>query len=257
MNWLLIVVLVLLLGGTIAGLVKGFADTIYSLIATALIIVLTIVLCPLTVKALQSSEKLTNFIYEKVDNVINLEEAYDKAITKENVDASHDSEAEAQKEMPSNVDDVLDKFGLPSIIRKAMTGSEDFKEYVKNSADDFARGKLDSLEKYVCEKLTGIIISAMGFIITFIIVALLVFFLGKILDLISKLPGIKTINKWLGACAGFLEALLVIWVVFMIVTLIASTELGQIMLQQINASKILSFIYEHNLISKKIFSLIG
>ncbi len=253
MNWLLIVVLVLLVAGTIAGFAKGFAKTLYSLVATALIIVLTIVLCPFTVKALKGADKLTNAVYEKVDAVINLDEAYEKAITKEKKDASSE---EQTKELPENVDDVLEKFGLPSVMRKAMTGSDDFKEYVKSSADDFARGKLGSLEKYVCEKLTNIIISALGFIITFAVVALFVFFLGKILGLISKIPGLKTIDKFLGGCAGFLEALLVVWIAFMIITLIASTSFGQTLLQQINSSSVLSFIYEHNLISRKIFTLI-
>lgn len=254
MNWLLIVVLVLLIGGTVAGLIKGFTETIYSLIATALIIVLTIVLCPVTVKVLQNSAGLNKTIYEKLDGVINLEEAYNNAMKKMAEEGTKDTKTESG--ITNSVDAVLEQYGLPSVMRNAITGSEDFKKYLSTSADDFARGKMAPLEEHVCKILTNVVINAIGFVITFIVVSILVFVVGKILDLISKIPGLKQLNSVLGAAAGFAEALLVIWIVFMIITLISSTELGQSALKLINDSKLLSFIYENNFISKKIFALI-
>lgn len=256
MNWLLLIVAALLIVGAIVGCVKGFVDTVYSLVATLLIVVLTIVLCPITVNLLKGSEKLTDSIYKKVDSVINLEDAYENAITKENKNVEYNTQTEAENKLPVDVDAVLDKAKLPSAIRNAVLESDDFKSYIKDSADEFARGKLNSLEGSVCKTMTNVIISALGFVITFVVVAVAVFLVGRLLNLISKIPGLKTANQVLGGIAGFLEALLVVWLFFMIVTLISSTSVGQSLLEQINNSKLLSFIYEHNIISAKIFSFI-
>ncbi|MCQ2538173.1 MAG: CvpA family protein [Lachnospiraceae bacterium] len=252
MNWLLLLVILCFIIGICAGLARGFTKTVYSLIATALIILLTIILCPVMINILKNSEKLSSTIYEKLDSVINLEEAYDKAMTKQ----AEKSEDKKNAGFSETVDSVLEQYGYPSVMRNAITESEAFKEYAKNYADDFARGKMASLENCVCKTLTTVIISALGFIITFIVVSIVVFIIGKILDVISKLPGLKSLNKLLGGVAGFSEALLIIWLLFMIVTLISSSELGQSMLKMINDSKLLSFIYENNWISKKIFSVI-
>ena len=113
--------------------------------------------------------------------------------------------------------------------------------------------KLDEAEKFVVDSITGAIVNAIGFVITFVVVCLAVFIVGKILDVVSKLPIINGINRFAGVAAGIFEALLIVWFLFAVVTMFAATDFGQYMLSLINKSKLLSFIYEHNWISVKIF----
>ncbi|MBR6358197.1 MAG: CvpA family protein [Lachnospiraceae bacterium] len=255
MNWLLITVLILLVGGLIYGLVKGFASTIYSLLATFLIIVLTIILCPIVVNMLKNNESFHKSVYEKIDSFVDLEKAYDNAVSKM---SSKDAPAEGDSEevVSNNVDAVLESFGLPSALRKAVTKSEGFKDYVSKHTDEFARGKLKPLEAHVCEVLTGAVVNAVGFLITFIGVAIVVFVVGKLLNLIIKIPGLKQLNTVLGGAAGLFEGLLLVWLFFTIVTMLGTTEFGQSTLSLINANPFLNFIYEHNFISARLLGLL-
>ena len=250
----------ILLLGLITGLIKGFASTVYSLIATFLIIILTIVLCPIVSNMLKQNENLYNSIYEKIDEFVDLEKAYDGLIKKNGTpeeqqatDASYATEGAGNNVM----DDILKNLGLPEALRSAVTDSEGFKDYVATSADNYARGRVSAMEPAVCVALTNAILNAIGFLITFICVALVVFIIGKILDLVTKIPGLKQLDMLLGGAAGVFEALLVVWLLFTVVTALGSSEFGQSMLSLINENAFLSFLYENNLISAKLLGMLS
>ena len=259
-NWLFLTVVVILLAGLIFGLVKGFASTVYSLIATLLIIVLTIVLCPIVSNMLKQNENLYNSIYEKIDEFVDLEKAYDGLTKKNETTGEHpaaDVSYTTETGKNSMMDDVLKNLGLPEALRSAVTDSEGFKDYVAASADDYARGRVTAMEPAVCTALTNAVLNAIGFLITFICVALVVFIIGKILDLVTKIPGLKQLDMLLGGAAGLFEALLVVWLLFTAVTALGSSEFGQSMLSLINENVFLSFLYENNLISAKLLGMLS
>ena len=110
--------------------------------------------------------------------------------------------------------------------------------------------KLDSLEKYICELLTNIILNALGFFITFIVAAVGIAVLCFVLDLLSKLPVLHQINTVAGVAMGALEGLVILWIVFIVITMLSSTGFGQACMTMISESKILSFLYDSNILSK-------
>ncbi len=262
-NWLFIAVLAILGGGMIFGLIKGFASTIYSLLATVLIIVLTIVLCPIVANALRQNENLYNGLYERIDDLVDLEKAYENLLKQkgvEDVDAGAGTveNVNLSSEQQNNMmDEILQNIGLPEAIRNAVTSSDGIKDYVAQSADGFARSKVSAMEPAVVAALTNTIINAIGFLVTFICVALVVGIIGKVLDLVTKIPGIKQLNTILGGVAGLFEGLLVVWLLFTVITALGSSEFGQSMLALINENPLLSFIYENNFISAKLLGMLS
>ena len=122
-------------------------------------------------------------------------------------------------------------------------------EEKKEAAEDFVGDKLDLLEQYICELLTDIILNALGFFITFILAAVGMAVLCFVLDLISKLPVLHQINTLAGAAVGALEGMVVLWIAFIVITMLGSTEFGQSCLTMIGESKILSFLYDSNVLS--------
>ncbi len=254
-NWLLLVVIAALIVGGVFGGKKGFVTAVFSLVSTLLIIILTIVICPITCKTLKNNEKIVTPINAKVDQIVDLRKIYDDWTKNNSEKAETEKTEEITNETPTNnvVDTLLKQMGIPSAIRKMVTGGEGLNDSVKSSVSKTIESKLDDAEKYVVDSITGAIINAIGFVVTFIIVCLAVFIVGKILDVVSKLPIINGINKVAGVAAGAFEALLIVWFLFAVVTMFAATDFGQYMLSLINKSKILSFIYEHNIISTKIF----
>ena len=89
------------------------------------------------------------------------------------------------------------------------------------------------------------VLTAAGvFLITLGIVLLLFIPLRKAL----KLPGLKTINGFLGMVFGLVIVVFVTDGLFLLVPLFSGTGVGAFFAKQLDGSKVLSWIYEHNLI---------
>ena len=57
-------------------------------------------------------------------------------------------------------------------------------------------------------------------------------------------------NLGAGVAVGALEGLVILWIVFIVITMLGSTGFGQNCLTMINESKILNFLYDSNILSK-------
>ena len=73
------------------------------------------------------------------------------------------------------------------------------------------------------------------------------------LDIISKLPILHQVNILAGATAGAIEGLVLVWIGFIIITMLGSTTFGQEALGLINDNELLSYLYNNNILSKPIF----
>ena len=113
-----------------------------------------------------------------------------------------------------------------------------------------SKEKLEEIEAYICSLLTETILNAIGFFVTFLIVSIGVAILCFTLDIISKLPVLHQINTLSGAIAGALEGLVLVWIGFIIITMLGSTTFGQEALGLITESELLSYLYNNNILSR-------
>ncbi len=90
------------------------------------------------------------------------------------------------------------------------------------------------------------ILKGMSFLITFIIALIVVLIVLKLLGLINKVPVVGKVNKILGLAGGAVEGYLVVSLVMLFVSLIAGTELGVSLTQNIDDNTFLSFLYYNN-----------
>ena len=70
------------------------------------------------------------------------------------------------------------------------------------------------------------------------------------LDVVSNLPVLGFVNRLAGGGAGLLCALVVVWVLFIIITLLYTTSFGKEMYDVILGNDITKMIYENNPIMK-------
>ena len=235
MNWLLIFALAIIGVFAFIGWRVGFVKSVFSLISTIAIIIITILVSPIVTNMLKSSEKIVGTIQTKLEQVIDLSGV-------------------AQNLSPEEEKDPLafiDGLQLPASIKDTIKESlSETMEEKKEEAADFVGDKLNALEVYICELLTNIILNALGFFITFILAAVGIAVLCFVLDLLSKLPVLHQINTIAGVLAGGLEGLVILWIVFIVITMLGSTGFGQSCMTMISESKILSFLYDNNFISK-------
>ena len=94
------------------------------------------------------------------------------------------------------------------------------------------------------------IINAIAFVVTLILAIIALAILCKTLDLLAKLPLLKQINAVAGLGAGVVEGLLLVWILFVILTMFAGSEFGRSSLEMIAENPLLDFLYKNNMVSK-------
>jgi len=104
----------------------------------------------------------------------------------------------------------------------------------------------DTISKKTGETVAMWIICVIAFVGSLMIVGLIVNFIGGALDLVTKLPVIHGMNQLMGAVAGALEALLLIWMLGMLVTAFCLEESFQPLFAMIKENPALLFLYENN-----------
>ena len=235
MNWLLLLALALIGVFGFIGWRVGFVKSVFSLVSTIAVIIITILVSPIVTNMLKSNETVSGGIRSKLENVIDL------SGIAENLSSDEEKDPLA----------FIDGLELPDSIKDTIKDSlTDTMEEKEEEAASFVGDKLNALEKYICELLTNIILNALGFFLTFIIAAVGMAVLCFVLDLLSKLPVLHQINAVAGVAIGALEGLVILWIVFIVITMLGSTAFGQTCMAMISESKILSFLYDSNILSK-------
>lgn len=235
MNWLLLLAVAIIGIFAYFGWKVGFVKSVFSLLSTIAVIIITILVSPIVTNMLKSNETISGTIQSKLENVVDL------SGIAENLNSDEEKDPTA----------FIDGLNLPSSIKDTIKNSlADTMEEKKEEANDFVGEKLSSLENYICELLTNIILNAIGFFVTFILAAVGIALLCYLLDVLSKLPVLHQINTVAGILFGALEGLVILWIVFIVITMLGSTGFGQTCMTMISESKILSFLYDSNILSK-------
>lgn len=226
MNWLLIIVLAILVTNTLIGRKVGFIRTVFSLCSMIVAVVLTIWISPYVNDFLRGNDK----IYQKISSTV-----------EEMITFSED-QTDANGQVAA-----IEKLSLPKSIKDSLIEN--------NNAEAYKALSINSFQEYVSSYLTGLIINAMSFLITFIVILILLWVICFALDIISKLPLLNQINKTAGMLAGLVHGLIVVWLFFILVTVFGSTQLGKQALEMIGDSQVLSLIYNNNFILKFITNI--
>lgn len=217
-NIVSIIALAIILVLGFLGLKRGLIMSVWHLVSAVVIMALTITLSPYVTKLAKNNEKIYGFFYSKVQNTV-------KVPTTNTGD----------------VEEFIKDFKLPEKVEKIAT------EYAVNKFAD--KEKQQSFENSVHEKLTGALLTVLGFIVTLIVVAIGMTLLVKLINKAAELPVIKTFNKLGGVLLGVLEGILIIWCAIGIVPMLSATEFGGKLIEQIQADRFLSVLYEHNIVS--------
>lgn len=233
-NAFLIIVALILIGCTVLGGIKGFVHTIFTMFSLFIIIMLTGVLSPYVADYINGHTDVPKSIHSKVEEKINLKEKI-----------SSDSSA--------NRNDLIDKMDMPEQLKEVI------KEKSQVAGDAFSATTEAASEKLVTgiyDRITDLIVSAIAYLFTFAVVGVIVLIAGILLDIVSKLPGIKQANAILGVIVGFVQGYLAVSVVYIAAVAFAATELGASVISQVAESEILTWFYNHNIVVDIVFGML-
>lgn len=219
MNWMLIIVAAILIINALIGWKTGFIKMIFSLCFMILAVVLTLWISPYVNNFMRGNDKIYGSVTEKVEKV--LPKVSDKTDKNEQIS-------------------TIEGLTLPKSIKDALIENNNTEVYKKLAVNSF--------QEYLSNYLTGIVINALAFVITFAIILISLWVLCFVLDLISKLPLLNQVNHLAGLLAGLVHGLVIVWIFFLVLTVFQSSELGQKAMQMIGDNEILSLIYNNNIL---------
>ena len=107
-----------------------------------------------------------------------------------------------------------------------------------------ALGLEDAVSGYLADQ----ILQALALLVTLLLVGVLVRGIAFSLGLAARLPVLHGINKLAGLVFGFAEGVLVVWIFFFLITVFSTTEWGGSMLSMVSDSRILTWLYQENLL---------
>ena len=219
MNWLLIVVLAVLAVCAFRGMQAGLIKTVFSVCSTIVVLLLTLWISPQVSKWMQGNENVFGYFSEQVDRVVDFS---------------------GVGETISEQMEFINQLPLPGKLKEAIQEN--------NNADTYAQLAVNNFEAYVVNYLTCIIINAIAFVVTFLVLRIVVTIVSLALNLVSKLPIIHGMNKLAGLAAGLIHGIILVWIAFVLITMFGGSEFGSSTLRLIGDSRLLGFLYDNNLI---------
>lgn len=226
MNGLLIVILLLFVGNIIWGYKKGFMRVALSLVSWVIVLIACNVLTPVIADVIIDKTPLAEVVQGAVNEKLN--EVIDEVTSgAANV---MDNEIIAQIEEK-----------LPVQMREAILGEhESIADLITSTGDvDVDTTDLAHNAAYLIALVIVLIISRIALIVV-----------EKVLGLVSMLPLIGQADTLLGIAAGAVKGLVWCWVVLTVIAMLAYTGANTELLALVNESKILTWLYENNLIMK-------
>lgn len=224
MNWTLIAVLAILLLTCFLGLRKGLIKMAYSLVVVLVVTIVTSIFAPKLASYLKDNTTWDDALEKKTESFLE-----DKGILKEGVDID-------VTELP-----------LPFTV----------KDKIAQTAKDYTTSMAETYNDFVVRTVSSVIFSAIVYIAFFVIMLALAGIIGMLLDVISKLPVLKQVNKAAGAAIGLAEGLIIVWVLAIFVMVFGNFEFAAHIHKDIDANGFLKFLYDKNLIMYFVTNFLG
>lgn len=207
-NILLIIVLVILAGSVLWGIRRGFIRVVFTLAAIVLMSALVSWISPQVNDFLRENTSLHQVFTEKCTDRI--QQKTEKSIEQDMPRLWSDQLAVQANEA---VNSVLDSTGI-------------YRETGEFIADWILKG--------------------IACVISFLVIGIVLKLIINLLDLVSKLPLLRGVNRILGAAAGLIFGLLIVWFGLFVVALACTSQWGQQALASIEKSDFLTFLYQNN-----------
>ena len=227
MNWLFWVVAALIAGHVIDGLHRGFIKKSVSAVSLIVTLVLVTYLTPEITTFIQKYTSLHESLQEKCSDIF-LDDEY-------NQDVKND-----QIMMIENMD-------LPENIKEMLLENNNSEAYEVLAVTGF--------HDYIGAYLANLIINALAYLLSFIIIWTALRALLLALDVVAKLPLLKGINRLAGGVLGLAVGVILVWVAFLLVTILCNGSIGKEFFRLISENPFLLFLYSQNVILKIVLGL--
>ena len=227
MNWLFWVVAAVIVINVIDGLLRGFVKKSVAAVSLVVTLVLVTYLTPQITAFIQDYTSLHESLQRKCSEIF-LTEEYNQDVKNDQVQMIENME------LPENIKEVL---------------------LENNNSEAYELLEVTGFHEYIGAYLANMIINAMAYLLTFVIVWTALRALLLALDVVAKLPLLRGINQLAGGVLGLIVGVVLVWVAFLLVTILCNGNLGREFFRLISENPFLMFLYSQNVILKIVLGL--
>ena len=245
----IVIFLLFMIRGYRRGLIKSLASVISLVASLALVSFVT----PYVSQFLQEQTPVYTYVMERCQEsfTVTLDEADEKTAESETEEGDVSLKKENDNDTVGNVagtissqlqKNAIEELPLPSVLKNLLIRNNTEKIY-----KDLA---VNSFNDYVPKFMANLIMNIISFVVTWLIVASFIWLAVMTLDVIANLPIIHGINQMLGLVLGAGQALVIVWIAFLAITVFASTAIGKQLMEMIEKNVLLNQLYNGNVFLK-------
>lgn len=229
MNLLVLGILAFILLLVFRGYRKGFFKSAASAIGIVLAVLLTAILYPGVNKLLCQYTVLDDVIEQKIIEKFELPEETKTATRNEEID-------------------TIENLDLPDNVKGWLIAN--------CNGETFLESGVDNVCSYIAKSLTAMVMRGISYVLTLLVLLLLLHILIMVLDVANYIPIVKSINKAGGAIFGAGQGILIVWIFMGIVTLLSIFSWAYQVIQMIDESPLLAWLYKKDIFLKIIVDIL-
>ena len=152
-----------------------------------------------------------------------------------------------------SVENAIENADIPESLQETLIKSADipaaFKNLLLKNNNEATYQKLGvtTFAQYVGAYIAKQVINIIAFILTFIVVTIILRAVVFALDIVTELPGVGALNHLAGGLFGMGIALVIVWIIFMVITLMYTTDIGKEIYRMVEDNTLLKLIYDGTL----------
>ena len=228
-TWIVLLVLLLF---ALRGYRRGFVRTLVSIAFFFLAALLVRFATPYISDVLKESTPLYSYVEAQCEKAFGIEET---------TDGAEFSRLEQTQ--------WIENLQIPETLKKQLLENNNKAGYERLSVDSFSR--------YVAGYMASLIMSVVTYVVTLAVVLIMLRLGIAALDILSRIPVFHGFNQVLGLALGFIQGLILVWIVFLIITIIGSTQAGGQLLAMIYESPVLNVLYDANVFLRYLLKLLS
>lgn len=119
-----------------------------------------------------------------------------------------------------------------------------------NNEEGYQGLGVSTFQDYLIGFIATGILNVAAFLASVLIVHLLLWLSISALSILANLPVIRVVNRVAGLALGLLQAMLVLWLAFLILSLVSGTGIGMQLMKMVESGTWLNWLYQSNLFLK-------
>lgn len=253
MNLLEIIVLILAGWMALSGFRKGFVKKLASMLSLVLSIVLVSVTLPHMTEYLKTNTPVYEFIVDQCDQLI-AEEAAEALMETTGQQAENTNDFRSMgTQLLAQIGrieqiELIEGLPVPDYMRDLLL------DY--NNAEGYRSLAVSTFRDYVTHLIADIILNVLAFIVAVVAVQLILWLAFTVLNILAHIPIIRFVNRVAGMGLGLVQAVVVIWFLFLVLSMFSATGPGMYLMSLVRESQYLYELYDANLFMKVVLNAV-